>query len=69
MFGSITHICARWMGNYYRTINGTIGKDTSKPVKSIAEHWKNSSIHWTLIGKRDMAYQGENRIPDNAYEL
>ena len=38
MFGSFTHICARWMGKHYRNRNGTTGKNTSKPVKSIAEH-------------------------------
>ena len=32
-------------------------KNTSKPVKSIAEHGENNSIHWDLNGNRNMAYQ------------
>ena len=55
----------RWMGKYYRNRNGTIGENTSKPVKSIAEHGENNSIHWDLNGNRDMAYQRENRVPNN----
>ena len=48
MFGSISHISARWMGKHYRNRNGTIGENTSKPVKSIAEHGE-KQLHYTGI--------------------